>query len=394
VSKDALSKSPRVSIWFAAAATIFFTRAFLFSTWLTRGPEVQEALGLNTAQFGLIVMLYPAGGLLGILFATRLTNRFGSGRLTIFGYLLAAVALALLGVAIEAGNVPMAALLLLLIGLPMALADFLGNYEGTAVDKISPRSLLPGIHAAFGVGMMAGAWFSGFMIEAGHGIQVNYLWVALFVAVPSVLAGLGFPKSHKGEQGNSNTAVANLGKKVWTERRTLLIAVVGFSFIMAEISAGTWVPIALTNSGFTSAEAAGAMGIFWIVVTATRALGGFAVEKFGRYATMLGSTVVTAAGLAMFMLDSVLHLTYPALILWSLGLALGFPLSVSAMGDDPAKSAARINMIITVVYISSISVGPSLGALGQQVGVYFAFAIPLTMMLISMLLSRNTRTEK
>jgi uncharacterized membrane protein YoaK (UPF0700 family) len=64
------------------------------------------------------------------------------------------------------------------------------------------------------------------------------------------------------------------------------------------------------------------------------------------------------------------------------------------MGDDPAKSAARINMIITVVYISSISVGPSLGALGQQVGVYFAFAIPLTMMLISMLLSRNTRTEK
>jgi hypothetical protein len=109
---------------------------------------------------------------------------------------------------------------------------------------------------------------------------------------------------------------------------------------------------------------------------------------------VLGSTIFTTAGLAMFMLDSVLHLTYPALILWSLGLALGFPLSVSAMGDDPAKAAARINMIITVVYISSISVGPSLGALGQQVGIYFAFAIPLTMMAISMLLSRNTRTEK
>lgn len=394
MSAKTASKNPRIAIWFAAAAIIFFTRAFLFSTWLTRGPEVQEALGLNTAQFGLIVMLYPAGGLLGILFATRLANRFGSGKLTIVGYLVAAAALAVLGTAIEAGNVAISGAMLVLMGLPMALADFLGNYEGTAVDKISPRSLLPGIHSAFGVGMMAGAWFSGVMIEAGQGIAANYLWVAIFVAIPSVLAGFGFPKSHKGEKPASNQAVSNMAKKVWTERRTLLIAVIGFSFIMAEISAGTWVPIALTDSGFSAAEAASAMGLFWIVVTATRALGGFAVEKFGRYATVVASIVITATGLAMFMLDSVLHLTYPALILWSLGLALGFPLSVSAMGDDPAKSAARINMIITVVYISSISVGPSLGALGQQVGVYFAFAIPLTMMVISMLLSKNTRIEK
>jgi len=69
---------PNVLLWFFAAAGLFFARALLFSTWLSRAPEVQEALALNTVQMGLFVMLFPLGGLAGILFANVLTVRFGS----------------------------------------------------------------------------------------------------------------------------------------------------------------------------------------------------------------------------------------------------------------------------------------------------------------------------
>ena len=64
---------------------------------------------------------------------------------------------------------------------------------------------------------------------------------------------------------------------------------------------------------------------------------------------------------------------------------------VASMGDDPDLAAPRVNMIITVVYISSISVGPALGALGQAAGIYVAFGIPLAMMVLSALLSRVTK---
>jgi hypothetical protein len=73
----------------------------------------------------------------------------------------------------------------------------------------------------------------------------------------------------------------------WKEKRTLTIAIIGFSFIMAEISAGTWVPIALTVSGFSGSAAAFAFGMLWIVVTFGRLIGGFVVEKIGRYRTVL-----------------------------------------------------------------------------------------------------------
>jgi hypothetical protein len=41
-------------------------------------------------------------------------------------------------------------------------------------------------------------------------------------------------------------------------------------------------------------------------------------------------------------------------------------MSVAAMSDEPRKAPYRINMIITVVYISSITVGQRWEALGSD----------------------------
>ncbi|MEJ6507015.1 MAG: MFS transporter, partial [Microbacteriaceae bacterium] len=182
-----------------------------------------------------------------------------------------------------------------------------------------------------------------------------------------------------------------LSLSVWREKRTLLIAVIGFSFIMAEMSAGTWVPIALTVSGFSGSAAAFVFGIFWIVITLGRLAGGFVVEAIGRYRTVLLSTLITAVGILIFMLVEVVALPYLGLILWGLGMAMGFPMAVASMSDDPAKAPHRINMIITIVYISSISVGPLLGSLGEIAGIYVAFSIPLALMIVSAFLSPATK---
>lgn len=337
-------------------------------------------------------MLYPAGGLAGVLFASWLVNRLGSKTVNTLTYLLAAAGLALLGPVIEAGNFALASVCLFLMGLPMAISDYLGNYEGAAVDKASKRSLFPAIHGSFGVGMLLGAAVASWFIEQGISVATSFLIIAIFVAVIAVAAGFGFPShntpiiSAETKQRNRKNAL-----KVWTEKRSLLLAVVGFSFIMAESSAGTWVPIALTANGFGGAAAASALGLFWIVITLARLGGGYLVDLLGRYRTVLFSALTTATGMLIFMTSEATGLEYLGLILWGLGMSLGFPMAVASMGDDADLAAPRVNMIITVVYISSISVGPALGALGQAAGIYVAFGIPLAMMLVSALLSRVTK---
>ena len=71
-----MTKQRSIGPWFLATCSIFFTRALLFSSFVSRGPEVQAALGLNTGEMGLFSMLYPAGGLAGIMFSSTLASAF------------------------------------------------------------------------------------------------------------------------------------------------------------------------------------------------------------------------------------------------------------------------------------------------------------------------------
>jgi MFS family permease len=81
------------------------------------------------------------------------------------------------------------------------------------------------------------------------------------------------------------------------------------------------------------------------------------------------------------------------MIVWAAGLALGFPMAANALSDNAERSPIRINLMITLVYIASVSVGPTLGAIGDRVGLYLAFSVPLALMLISALLSGKTKPE-
>lgn len=389
-----MTKNQGLGIWFTATAITFLTRALLFSTWQARSPEVMDYLGLSTTQMGLLVMLFPAGGVLGIFFASSLMKRFGVGRMTIIGFTLGAISMAGLSFTIPAGNIFASALLIITLGLPMAFADFASNYEATEVDKRSKRSLLPLLHSTFGVGMMLAATFSGWLLSIKVDLGTNYLIIAAVSMAASLWAGSSFPKSHFAEfNAEEQKKQKQLVRSVWREKRTMFIAFIGISFIIAELSAGTWMPIALESSGFSAAAAANAFGLFWIVITLTRAVGGFVVDRFGRFGTVLISTLVTSVGICFFIFDGVLHLPYVGLVLWAAGLALGFPMAANALSDDAERSPIRINLMITVVYIASISVGPILGVLGQNFGLYIAFCVPLALMLVSAAISGKTKPE-
>lgn len=387
-----MTKQRRVWLWFAATSIVFFTRAFIYSSILSRGPEIQSALQLDTAQMGFLSMLYPAGGVIGLTFSSVLVSRFGTRTVNTATYALAALGFIGLGSAIDAGDLMMSAVCLILVGLPMAISDFVGNIEGTQVNNASKVSLFTAIHGLFGVGMLVGANWASWMIAMDVSIAGTYLGVGIFVGVISIAAGFVFQTPASGSlSASEKRAERERTIGVWFEKRSLLIAIIGFSFIMAESSAGTWVPIALTQVGFTGAEAAFAFGIFWIVITIGRLLGGFVVDRLGRRWTILVCALMTAAGILVFMGGEVINMPYLGLVLWGLGMSAGFPLTITAMGDEPKMASARINMIISVVYVSSVTVGPALGAVGQSLGLYAAFGIPLVLLLISAAISGVTK---
>jgi fucose permease len=375
-------------VWSTATAGLFFARAFLFSTWVSRGPEVQKLLDLNTAEMGFFTMLFAIGGLAGIFFASLLVKKFGSKMIAILGYAMGFAALMGAGFSIELGFLLVSALLLVSMGMPMAIEDYVGNVEGNAADRASKHSIFPAIHGAYGLGMLVGAAFSSWAINQEIALSAHYFIAAIIVAIVSITSGALLPSRTPEDKAAKNVKTPKGEiKEVWTEKRSLLIAVIGFSFIMAEMSAGTWVPIALTQSGYSGSDAALMFGMFWIVVTFGRLLGGFVVDRLGRVKTVQLSAIVAALGVSVFIAQDLINMPILGLILWGLGIAMGFPLSVAAMGDEKEKAPSRITMIITIVYISSVTVGPALGSLGEVAGLFVAFGIPLAFLIVSAILS-------
>lgn len=383
---------PRVGMWVAATFVLFLTRALLFSTWVSRGPEVKQLLHLNTVEMGMFTMLYPVGGLLAVNFSGTLVHRFGSRVVALVGYLIGGTALGLLAPALVAGNLWASCVLLAVLGAAVAIVDFLGNYEGTLADKASRRSVFSVIHGAFGIGMLSAAALTGVLDDAGISLAVQFPVLGALTFIASGIAALALPRHPKTVISDEDRARRRReSRSVWREKRSLLVALIGFTFVMAEMAASSWVPIALTDSGFSEANAAYALSLFWVVMTLGRLLGGLVVDAIGRSRTVLLAALITSAGIVVFMLDSVISMPYLGLILWGLGLSVGFPMSVSAMGDDPAMATARVNMIITIVYISTLCVGPALGAVGQVFGIFAAFAIPLVLLIVSAAISKVTR---
>ena len=392
-----MNKEANTRIWFISTFTLFLTRGYLFSTWISRGPEVKESLRLTNSQMGFFTMLLAVGSFAAIINAGRLTSHFGTKKISVASFVILGTSFALMGVTIGGHSLGLASLFLLILGVPIALIDFAGNFEANALDQASEKSKMPAVHSAYSLGMLSGSGVSSLLINLGIGIQIHFLFVGIIVGVIAVAASLAIPDHgfHATHESAEDQALAKkMRKAVWKERRSILITVIGFSFILSEMVAGTWAPIAITDAGYSDSAGAFAITAFWIAILVGRLLGGFMIDKFGRVVFVNISLYLTIAGVIIFAASDYLHMPFVGLLLWGLGMSNGFPMMISAMGDENKWATPRVNMILTFVSISALTAGPALGALGDVVGLYAAFGVPLIFLFIATFITKESAPLK
>lgn len=381
-----MAKEVNTKIWFISLSTIFLTRGFIFATWISRGPEVKDLLRLNNAQMGLYTMLTAIGGLILIMYSGIITSRFGSRKVSIVSFATITISFLLLGLSIQAHHIVPASIFLFFFGAPIAMIDFTGNLEANALNQKSLKSRMQSIHGAYSVGMLVGSGLSSMLIGVGTSLAVHFIATAVIMGTTAVVASALIPDhGHhaKVESTADLTEAKRMRKAVWRERRSLIITFVGFSFILSEVAAGVWAPIALTDAGFSNSAGAFAVTAFWIAILFGRIPGDYFIDRFGRVNAVKISLYVTIAGVIIFTASDFLHMPFVGLFLWGLGMANGFPMMISAMGDDLKWATPRVNMILSAVYFSALTAGPALGAVGQIVGLYAAFGIPLIFLVIA-----------
>jgi fucose permease len=173
-----------------AVVVTFGTSGVAFASFASRTPAVREALGLTTAQLGLLLLCMSAGSIAGLPLSGPIVHRFGTARGVLGGSLTLGIGLGFTALGLVTGVVLPAVAGLVLVGLGIGVWDVSMNVEGADVERRLGRSLMPRLHAAFSMGTVAGAGIG--TATAAAGVPIAAQVAAIRVSVVSSIGYTAF----------------------------------------------------------------------------------------------------------------------------------------------------------------------------------------------------------
>jgi fucose permease len=366
------SSTPALRRATLAVYVVFFLSGFAFASWASRIPQVRDALELSPRALGLVLLAVAAGSVVSMPLAGVVVTRLGTARTIAVTAVAAAAGVATAAVGYRVGVAPVVVGLFLL-GMGAGTWDVAMNVEGSAVEQSLGRAIMPRFHAGFSVGTVAGALVGATLVASGVSATAHLLGVAAFVALAGPLAVRGFVGAKPAPGGRR---AGRNPLRAWTEPRTLLVGLFVFTAAFTEGTGNDWLGVAVID-GYDAPAALATLtfAIFLGAMTLGRWFGPALIDRFGRTRTVRMLAVVALAGLALVVLGPAVAVAMVGAALWGLGTALGFPVGMSAAGDDPRRASGRVSVVATVGYLAFLAGPPVVGFVAQEIGTLRALSI-------------------
>jgi predicted MFS family arabinose efflux permease len=367
---------------------IFGLNGIAVATWISRLPAIRDILGISVAEVGFLLFGLSAGAVSGLLGAAMVVHRLGARRTMVLTFVVGGLALGLLAVSVSLlVSFPLAIAAMAVFGVAWSICDVAMNVEGTQVEREMGRTLMPWYHASWSLGTVAGAGIGALVALAGIGPALHLGGVVLAVLITAALIPRLLPREleaepAEGDEGAKGGFRAQVA--AWREPRVLLIGVLVLGMAFAEGSANDWLALAMTDDrGFDDAQGALMFGVFAVAMTVGRIAGVPLLDRFGRVPVLRVAVAASAVGLAVVILVPFTPVMVAGIVVWGLGAALGFPVGMSAAGDDPVGAAARVSAVATIAYCAFLVGPPILGLVGEQIGILNSLWIVFALIVIA-----------
>ena len=362
-----------------ALCAVFAVQGFSYASWAVRVPAVKEQVGASAAALGLALLGLSAGAVATMLLAGTLCRRFGSQRITVISCILLSLTLVLPALAHS------------VITLGLLLAVFGAAYGGlnvamntVAVDMVAAlrRPVMPGFHAAWSFGGLAGAGLGGLL--APHLSPLRHLsLIALACLLVAALTGrtlltVTIPAAQTQSALMTRLAPADRAapgddpapawRRTWQTGRVVgLFGLIALCAAYDEGAIGDWGALHLRQDLGASAGLAAAGYAAFALAEATGRLSGTALlERLGRTPVLVLGGVAASAGMLLASLAPDVWLALAGFALTGLGLANLFPAAIARAGLLAGSSGVALTS--TLGYGGFLLGPPVIGFLASEFG--------------------------
>ena len=318
-------------------------------------------------------MIIAAGTIVSSLQSSRLTARFGTGRVTAFSVLLTAAAL--LGFSISRSYLELC-LWAVPYGLGAGCVDAsLNNY--VALHYASRH--MSWLHCMWGVGASLGPAILGLALSGGQSWSMGYRSIAALQILLTAVLFLSLPlwgrAPSTGDQDGPSPAPAARALSLPQIVRipgAKKVMLTFYCYCALEQTTGLWASSYLTlYKGVPAETAASYASMFFIGITAGRALNGFAAMKLNDVQMVRMGELIIACGVVVMFLPLGAGVSLAGLVIIGLGCAPVYPCLIHAtpehFGAD--RSQAVIGIQMACAYVGTSLMPPLFGLIAGHITV-------------------------
>ena len=352
-----------IAVIYVSFISLGLPDALLGSAW----PSMYPDLGAPVSGAGLIFMIIAAGTVVSALNGDRLIRRFGTGKLTLIS--AAITACAILGFSLS-GSFAMLCLCAVPYGLGAGAVDAaLNNYVAL---HYSSRHM-SWLHCMWGIGATSGPYIMGWVLSGGGEWSTGYRLIFAIQLIFAAFLFLSLPlwKNHNSSQEIENSEALSLPVIVRIPGvKEIMLAF--FCYCALEQTSGLWASSYLVlHKGVDSETAAFFGSIFFLGITAGRALNGLLAAKYNDSQLIRLGMLIIAAGTVAMLLPLGRFVSLLGLVLIGLGCAPIYPCIIHStpinFGAD--KSQAIVGVEMASAYIGNIVMPPLFGIVAEYISI-------------------------
>ena len=328
-------------------------------------PSIYPEFNVPVSCAGVISAIISAGTIVSSLQSDRLTRRLGTGKVT-------ALSVATTAVALFGFSMSHSFLALCLWAVPYGLGA--GSVDASLNNYVAlhyESRHMSWLHCMWGLGASIGPYIMAYALSGGRGWNAGYRYVGILQVVLTAALFLSLPlwKSRSHGEAAGEDHVLSL-KEIVAIPGAKAVMITFFCYCALEQTAALWGSSYLVlHVGMDPQRAAGFASLFFLGITAGRALSGFLTMKFSDpQMVRLGESVILV-GIAALLLPMGEGSAMAGLMLVGLGCA---PIYPCVIHSTPAHFGAERSQAIIGVQMASAYVGtclapPVFGFLAQHV---------------------------
>ena len=353
-----------LAIIYLAFISLGLPDALLGSAW----PSMYVQFGVPVSYAGAISMIIAVGTVVSALMSDALTRRLGTGRVTAISVLLTAAAL--FGFSMSS-SFWMLCLWAVPYGIGAGCVDAaLNNF--VALHYASRH--MSWLHCMWGIGASVGPYVMGYALSGGHGWPAGYRYIAVIQAALTVILLLSLPMWKKGVQAAQDEDARSERPGFRALIRTpgaKSIMLAFFCYSAIENASGLWASSFLVlHHGISEELAARFASLFYIGITAGRALCGFITAKLSDTSMIRLGQGVLLLGAALLIVP-VDEAALAGLVLIGLGCAPIYPSIIHSTPEHfgASRSQAMIGLEMASAYTGTTLMPPLFGLIANHIDV-------------------------